>query len=237
MKKIVLLFVLFGLFIQVNAQRNYTAKKLLFSQVQKPYINYGYLYNWYAATDVRKISSSDDWVVPTEAQFLTLWDYAGGYLVAGKYKITGTIYWQTPNTGAENFASFSIRGSGQRLTNGQFDGLKIYARQWGIKIGYNFYTRVSYNNTIYDAVNGITTRDGYSIRLIYTGSGTPTEYIGNDGKIYRVVLIGTQYWMTDNLAETKYRNGDAIPEVTDNTTWAGLTTGARCVYNNDESNR
>ena len=28
-------------------------------------VNYGALYNWPAATDVRKITSSDDWVIPT----------------------------------------------------------------------------------------------------------------------------------------------------------------------------
>lgn len=60
--------------------------------------------------------------------------------------------------------------------------------------------------------------------------------VGNDGKVYPTVAIGTQVWMAANLAETKYRNGDTIPTVTDNTTWAGLTTGAKCAYNNDESN-
>jgi hypothetical protein len=36
--------------------------------------------------------------------------------------------------------------------------------------------------------------------------------------------------------ETKYRDGSLIPEVTDNATWYGLTTGARCSYNNVEAN-
>ena len=33
-----------------------------------------------------------------------------------------------------------------------------------------------------------------------------------------------------------YRNGDAIPQVTDPTAWANLTTGAWCYYNNDVAN-
>lgn len=61
-------------------------------------------------------------------------------------------------------------------------------------------------------------------------------YIGNDLKQYRTVKIGTQVWLADNLAETKYRNGDTIPEVTDNTAWGALTTGALCAYDNDWSN-
>ena len=32
---------------------------------------------------------------------------------------------------------------------------------------------------------------------------------------------------------TTYRNGDVIPQVTDPASWAGLTTGTWCYYNND----
>ena len=41
--------------------------------------------------------------------------------------------------------------------------------------------------------------------------------------------------MAENLKTTKYRNSDPIPNVTVNTSWAGLTTGAYCWYNNDAS--
>jgi uncharacterized protein (TIGR02145 family) len=42
-----------------------------------------------------------------------------------------------------------------------------------------------------------------------------------------------QKWMSKNLDVAFYRNGDSIPQVTDPTVWAGLTTGAWCYYNND----
>ena len=42
--------------------------------------------------------------------------------------------------------------------------------------------------------------------------------------------------MKENLNSTKYRNGDAIPNVTDNHAWFHLTTGAYCNYNNDTNN-
>jgi len=48
--------------------------------------------------------------------------------------------------------------------------------------------------------------------------------------------IGTQKWMTVNLDFVTYRNGDTIPQVTDPTVWAALTTGAWCYYNNDTAN-
>ena len=47
------------------------------------------------------------------------------------------------------------------------------------------------------------------------------------------VLIGSQIWTVKNLDVTTYRNGDVIPQVTDPTAWAALTTGAWCYYNND----
>jgi len=50
------------------------------------------------------------------------------------------------------------------------------------------------------------------------------------------VLIGTQRWMDKNLDVVTYRNGDIIPQVTDRATWATLTTGAWCYYNNDPAN-
>jgi uncharacterized protein (TIGR02145 family) len=54
-----------------------------------------------------------------------------------------------------------------------------------------------------------------------------------DGNVYQTVTIGTQVWMAENLKVTHYRNGDPIPNVTDGGTWAGLTAGAYCNYNND----
>jgi len=53
-----------------------------------------------------------------------------------------------------------------------------------------------------------------------------------DGNIYDTVRIGTQTWMKKNLQTTKYKNGTAIPLVTDNSTWKKLTTPAYCNYNN-----
>jgi uncharacterized protein (TIGR02145 family) len=50
------------------------------------------------------------------------------------------------------------------------------------------------------------------------------------------VTIGTQTWMLRNLDVTTYRNGDPIPEITDQTQWNNLTTGAWCYYNNDSAN-
>ena len=41
--------------------------------------------------------------------------------------------------------------------------------------------------------------------------------------------------MQQNLEVVTYRDGTVIPQVTDATAWAGLTTGAWCYYDNDPS--
>ena len=49
------------------------------------------------------------------------------------------------------------------------------------------------------------------------------------------IVIGTQQWMSKNLDVAFYRNGEVIPQVTDPTAWAALTTGAWCYYDNDST--
>jgi uncharacterized protein (TIGR02145 family) len=49
------------------------------------------------------------------------------------------------------------------------------------------------------------------------------------------VTIGSQIWTRCNLGVTTYRNGETIPQVSDPTAWADLTTGAWRYYNNDPS--
>jgi uncharacterized protein (TIGR02145 family) len=69
-----------------------------------------------------------------------------------------------------------------------------------------------------------------------TENREPSTVTDIDGNIYQTIKIGTQVWMAANLKVTRYRNGDAIPNVTVNTTWGSLSYGAYCNYNNDTSN-
>lgn len=56
-----------------------------------------------------------------------------------------------------------------------------------------------------------------------------------DGNIYKTIVIGTQEWMAENLKVAYYRNGDPIPEVTDNVQWEINYSGAYCFMNNDSA--
>jgi uncharacterized protein (TIGR02145 family) len=68
--------------------------------------------------------------------------------------------------------------------------------------------------------------------IIYPCGGTPPacECLGGD------IIIGTQTWTCENLDVTTYRDNTPIPQVTDPTAWANLTTGAWCYYVNSTVN-
>ena len=57
-----------------------------------------------------------------------------------------------------------------------------------------------------------------------------------DGNVYKTIKIGNQWWMAENLKVTHYRNGDVIPNITDDGEWFDLTSGAYCNYKNDTTN-
>jgi len=65
---------------------------------------------------------------------------------------------------------------------------------------------------------------------------TATPPVDADGYVYNTVTIGTQVWMAENLKTTKYNDGTAIPNLTDNSAWGSATSGAWCDYNNTSSN-
>jgi uncharacterized protein (TIGR02145 family) len=65
--------------------------------------------------------------------------------------------------------------------------------------------------------------------------GSVWQNIGGTKAVLPSITICSQVWMDKNLDVNKYRNGDPIPKVTDADTWAALTTGAYCYYNNDSA--
>lgn len=87
------------------------------------------------------------------------------------------------------------------------------------------------NDQIYDQlINYLKVSDNSIIFNPNLTYGTVTDI---DGNVYKTIQIGTQTWMAENLKTTHYQNGDPIPNVTDDTNWWNLTSGAYCWNNND----
>lgn len=216
------------------------------SQASSKLVKYGALYNWYAAqgTGLSSITRTDEWIVPT---YTNLTADLIGYLVSNagtKLKEAGTTYWQSGNTGTD-ILNFHFRGGGQRKTSFvQFNQIGVIwtSTPYDTSNAWRCYT--AYAQTVWNTGADLKYY-GNSIRLCRNASsyeqtladGTAcTPYVGNDGTSYPTVKIGVLVWMASNLAETKFRDGSSISNVTDNTAWTNLTTPAMCYYNNDINN-
>ncbi len=62
-----------------------------------------------------------------------------------------------------------------------------------------------------------------------------TNIMDNDGNSYKVIRIGKQLWMAENLKTTHLNDGTAIPNVTENSKWVTTYSASLSVYNNDEA--
>jgi uncharacterized protein (TIGR02145 family) len=244
----------FAPYIYIDYKDGYLSNKVLQTATYSTDIEYGALYNWYAvgtgmlAAAGWRVSSFADW-----GDLAT----AVGSPVGGNLKETGYTYWDAPNTGAMNIVNFNARGGGIREYSGGYTEINQSALFWktdddiddGYGGGANY---ASVAQIVYDD-SGISSaeanfsdkKQGSSVRLVRDATeaeqllddGTACDnYVGNDGKVYPTVKIGTQVWLAANLAETKYNDDSDIPVVTDNAAWAALVTGAMCYYDNDIDN-
>jgi len=75
----------------------------------------------------------------------------------------------------------------------------------------------------------------YGDDMEFTTASTLPTVSDYDGNEYNIITIGTQEWIQENLKTTHYNNGEIIPNVTGNTEWEALTSGAYCWYDNDEA--
>ncbi|MCX6244290.1 MAG: fibrobacter succinogenes major paralogous domain-containing protein [Bacteroidetes bacterium] len=120
--------------------------------------------------------------------------------------------WSSANQNPTIQNDSMVFGNGAGSFNGTLTGLKGQT---------NYYVRAfatNSNGTGYGSIMGITTMD--------------TTIADVDDNHYRIVQIGTQVWMAENLKTTKYSDGTSIPLVTDATAWTNLTTPGYCWYNN-----
>ncbi len=86
-------------------------------------------------------------------------------------------------------------------------------------------------NTVSKTVT-INIKPGGTNSAIFNSSLTYGSVTDIEGNSYKTIMIGTQTWMAENLRTTKYRNGENIAEVTDNTAWKLLVTSAYSNYAN-----
>jgi len=122
--------------------------------------------------------------------------------------------------------------------------------------GYKYNTTNDYNSAIDNGTNtsyiqtGLICNISYVLYVwAYNNCGNSSQILLNqttttcftcggiimdiDGNTYNTVSIATQCWFKENLKTTKYKNGTAIPNLTDNNNWSNDVNGAYCCFNND----
>lgn len=78
---------------------------------------------------------------------------------------------------------------------------------------------------------------GYGNTLSFTTLAVPEDTVTDiDGNIYHIAEIGSRKWFKENLRVTRYRTGEAIPEVKPDAQWKILTNGARAIYDHNGTN-
>jgi len=111
-----------------------------------------------------------------------------------------------------------------KIANGKGKG-KYTASIAGLQIATQYFVRAYAKNE---------TKTIYGDELSFSTPNTITDI---DGNVYKTVIIGTQTWMVENLRTTKYNDGMAITNITNNASWSAFFSAAFCWYNNDVSNK
>ena len=155
--------------------------------------------------------------------------------------------------GGSALAQSTTTWNGSAWSNGNPDANKdvvISSGTFTTSINSNFHCK---NLTIHSgATLVVLAGDTFSVSGVVTNDGTLTNnghlmlrscgkysVTDVDGNSYATVQIGTQCWTQSNLWVSKYRNGDNITNITDNTQWSQTntsSTGAWCNYSNTASN-
>lgn len=111
----------------------------------------------------------DKWHVPSIGEWNELAEFLGGASVAGgKMKLTGTDYWDEPNTGATNSSGFSALGAGEWDTE-KYWLLHEYAVLWSSTQSTSSYAQYKYlsnNDAQLHNNNNYFKTFAYSVRCI-----------------------------------------------------------------------
>jgi uncharacterized protein (TIGR02145 family) len=150
----------------------------------------------------------------TNANGLVSIEFGGGTGFSSIDWSTGSYFIQT-ETDPTGGINYTITGTSQLLS-----------------VPYAIYAKTSGSSAKRDSI--LTSPNGTKYKLLVADDGTIFTVLvtktDNDGNSYNTVTIGTQTWMSTNLKTTTYNDGTVIPNVSNSTTWLGLSTGALCTY-------
>ena len=214
-------------------------------------VSYGLLYNGHTILDSRNLAAAG-WHVITRSEIITLLSvydstplYGTLYECSHKLNEAGTTHWN--NAFSNNESGLSYVGNGFRESEAapsDYYNFRTSCHLWTSTLtGAYLYNVISQNqsSTQYVTTQADFLGRGLGVRLVRdTASIAPGQmgfYTGNNGKKYTSMLFAGLEILTTNLIETRFRNGDLIPLIDDQTAWRALTTAAYCFVNGDQANQ
>lgn len=201
----------------------------VYSETQNPTTNDNGLFSIEvgAGTVVSGTFSGIDWSSST--YFLkTEIDPAGGsnYSISGTTQLLSVPYALHAKTADSVVNGFS--GDYNDLTNKPSD-VSEFNNDAGYISDYQNLSVSATGDTLYISKGNWVIVPGIS----NANNGNGNTIQDGDGNSYGYVVIGSQTWFSSNLKTTKYANGDPIPNVTNNSQWSNLTSGAWAHYSNN----
>ncbi|MDX9696823.1 MAG: FISUMP domain-containing protein [Bacteroidales bacterium] len=160
--------------------------------------------------------------------------------------LSNTIIYSITNSSFFISSNIISDGYSEIIEKGFYYGISSDPVNYGIKIQVVtqdkiFGTEIKEltNNTTYYfcsyTKNSVGTTYSNINNIITLENSVVTDYDGND---YKIVKIGNQIWMAENLKSTHYADGEVIPLVEDSVIWSNLDSNekAYCFYGNSTSN-
>jgi uncharacterized protein (TIGR02145 family) len=140
---------------------------------------FGKLYNWPTVSDSRNICPSG-WHVPSDEEWtflVSFYDPAANsttflesQTAGGKMKSKGTLYWSSPNIGANNISGFSGLPGGYRYLDGSYNYYGTTGYWWSSTPNgptAAFTRNINVGSTVVGrAINGDDKRCGFAVRCV-----------------------------------------------------------------------
>jgi len=181
---------------------------------------YGALYNWYTVeTDML---CPEDWHVPSYDEWHVLFDYFGGYnLAGGKLKTTGTMeggdgLWYAPNEGATNESGFNGLPSGYRSgiidgTFGFINGITMFWSTTEYTTSPGNYHSPSLHYLLSNVSNNVSEKEsGLSVRCVHDGGFEPKT---------------TSVLLTDRVEDITHSSAECFADFTHHGNVTSVTKG------------